>query len=162
MPLIDGVPTWREEVDGFVGVLRVPTSEAGRASASAPAGLIGEAAAMTYAISIYPNLLLIAFRTGDVHVLSWWPDGPERTEVRVQAYTHADPASIDAADSRFGAQAIERLQLEDIAVCELVQHGMRSAYYQPGPRHELEARVAGFQRAYLAALHPTTPDREGA
>jgi phenylpropionate dioxygenase-like ring-hydroxylating dioxygenase large terminal subunit len=149
MPLIDGVPTWHEEAVGFTGILRVRLSQEGLASSPLYPGLEGDAADLTYAIGVYPNLLVIAFRTGDLHVLSWWPESIDRTEVRVQAYSHTEHTDDDV---RYSAESIEKLQLEDIEVCELVQQGMASASYRPGPRHALEARVEGFQAAYLTAL----------
>jgi phenylpropionate dioxygenase-like ring-hydroxylating dioxygenase large terminal subunit len=150
MPMIKPVPTWVEDTtQRYVSVLEVPLSDEGLNSSSPYHRLDRKAAEVTYAVGLYPNALLIAFRTGDVHVISWWPESVSRTEVRVDAYVHG---TRPADDLRYGMQAVERLQLEDIRVCELVQRGLHSGRYRPGPTHQLEARVLAFQREYLSAL----------
>lgn len=155
MPLIEGLGTWQQQADRYINILRAPLTELGLAdqplldSIEADEELVTELGSLTLAIGLYPNVLLLAFRTGAVHVISWWPQTPDLTEVRVQTYDHRVP---DDEDMRYGSESVERLQQEDIRVCELVQRGLASAHYRPGPRHYLESRVAGFQRTYHEEL----------
>lgn len=156
MPMMEQPVTWREDISGrFASVLRTPLNELGREASPPSPDLQGEAADITYAFGLFPNVLLIAFRTGDLHVVSWWPESVGRTEVRARAYVRDQR---DEDDMRYGREALEMLQLEDIAVCRLVERGLRSSNYTPGPRHRLEERVHGFQREYLAALSRAAAD----
>jgi phenylpropionate dioxygenase-like ring-hydroxylating dioxygenase large terminal subunit len=155
MPLIERLETWGQEVHPYVTLLTAPLSDLGLAEQPLYRGIgrdpelarrIGE---LTMAAGIFPNLLLLAFRTGVVHLISWWPIAIDRTAVRVQAYAHERPTPDDM---RYGAESVERLQFEDIGVCELVQRGLASSLYRPGPRHHLETRVRGFHDRYHEEL----------
>jgi len=151
MPLIERLETWEEKVGQYVNVLKAPLTDLGlseqadRISLSGDVELINEISGLTMAFGVYPNLLLLAFRNGSVHTITWWPIDIDQTEVRVQTYTHDNPT---ADDLRYGASSVERLQLEDIEVCERVQKGLQSNLFRVGPRHYLESRVRGFQQTY--------------
>ena len=104
----------------------------------------------TLLVGIYPNLVLIGFVNGDVHLLYWLPIELGRSRALVKAYSHFNEGS-QSFDFAYGSRrlkdervAIERLQHEDYEICERVQQGMRSKYFHPGPRHYLETRVNLF------------------
>lgn len=153
MPLIEHLDTWGQRIDGNITILTAPLTEAGLEGQplypGVRAAMGDEGADLSMAMGIYPNVLLLGFRTGAVHLITWWPRGIDRTEVRVRTYDHTPPSEDDV---RYGAESVELLQREDIGVCELVQRGLASATYRPGPRHRLETRVLGFQQRYVAHL----------
>jgi hypothetical protein len=62
-------------------------------------------------------------------------------------YSH-DPET----DPRAGLDLLKAVQTEDYAICENVQHGVRSTLYRPGPQHGLELRVRGFQQLLITML----------
>jgi phenylpropionate dioxygenase-like ring-hydroxylating dioxygenase large terminal subunit len=153
MPLIQHLDTWGQQIAGNITILTAPLTPAGLEGQplypGVGAALGDEGADLSMAMGIYPNVLLLGFRTGAVHLITWWPRGIDRTEVRVRTYDHVAPSDDDM---RYGAESVELLQREDIGVCELVQLGLASAGYRPGPRHRLETRVLGFHQRYVAHL----------
>jgi choline monooxygenase len=160
MPLIQPLDTWGQQVSGNVTILSAPLTEMGRAGQPLHSGVVEAnpgAADLSMAFGLYPNVLILGFRTGAVHMISWWPTGVGSTEVRVTAYDHVVP---DADDVRYGHESIDLLQREDIGVCELVQKGIESGFYHPGPRHRLETRVLGFQERYLLHLERALQDED--
>ena len=158
MPLIQHLDTWGQQVRGNVTILSAPLTEMGLAGQPLHSGVVETnpgAADLSMAFGLYPNVLILGFRTGAVHVISWWPTGVDSTEVRVTAYDHVVPNSDDV---RYGFESIDLLQREDIGVCQLVQKGIESRFYRPGPRHRLETRVLGFQDRYLPHLERALQD----
>ena len=153
MPLIEGPDTWGQELAPNVTILTAALTEAGLEGQPLYSGIVsrGDPALvnLSMAMGIYPNVLLLGFRTGAVHLITWWPTGIASTQVRVRTYDHKPPSDDDV---RYGAASVELLQREDIGICELVQQGLASSSYRPGPRHRLETRVFGFHQRYLAAL----------
>ncbi len=76
---------------------------------------------------IYPNLM-INWYAGVMDVNLVLPLGPERCVVHFDYYFAGQPAA-------FRAQSIEvadRVQREDVAICEAVQRGLRSRSYESG------------------------------
>lgn len=153
MPLIQGLDTWGQQIAGNITILTAPLTPAGLEGQPLYPGVESamgdEGSDLSMAMGIYPNVLLLGFRTGAVHLITWWPRGIDRTEVRVRTYDHKPPSDDDV---RYGSDSIELLQREDIGVCELVQQGLASSTYRPGPRHRLETRVLGFHQRYIAHL----------
>jgi phenylpropionate dioxygenase-like ring-hydroxylating dioxygenase large terminal subunit len=110
-------------------------------------GITGEGAVGALAYSVFPNWFIAAFPTGGAMVLWWTPTGFQRTRARIRSYAH------DAAiDPRADAEMLRAIQDEDFAICRRVQTGIRSGRYRPGPRHQLELRIRGFQRLLLEML----------
>lgn len=153
MPLIQGLDTWGQQIAGNITILTAPLTPAGLEGQplypSVESAMGDEGSNLSMAMGIYPNVLLLGFRTGAVHLITWWPRGIDRTEVRVRTYDHTPPSEDDV---RYGSESVELLQREDIGVCELVQQGLASSSYRPGPRHRLETRVLGFHQRYIAHL----------
>jgi choline monooxygenase len=109
--------------------------------------LVGRARTGSFAYTIFPNLLMLAYPNGSCWVLRWTPTAIDRTRVLVWTYSRDRDE-----DPRASADLLERIQHEDYTTCERVQVGMRSAGFRPGPRHRLEARVMAFHRRLAAML----------
>ena len=144
-----GISDFRESAGNYTNVLRSQLKPSATTQWARWPTLRSEEVNETFAVGIYPNLVVIGFVTGDVHLLYWLPVELGRTRALVKAYSHA---VTDDGDFRFGPEGIERLQHEDYEICERVQQGMRSKYFHPGPRHYLETRVNCFQEKYLGSL----------
>jgi Ring hydroxylating alpha subunit (catalytic domain) len=124
--------------------------------------LVGETRSASYAIDVFPNLTLLAFPDGGVTTMQWLPQTCTRTRIRVQAYSHYGQDDVDP-------MAVERLvqmiQVEDYAICEAVQKGLQSQFYDPGPLHYLEQRTHRFQKQLMRMMNETPrpiTDRERA
>jgi len=97
-------------------------------------GLYGDGEAFYY--FVYPNVML-NIMPGRLQVNRILPVGPDRCSVEFDYYYAADEAARSriARDREFS----EEIQQEDIAICEAVQRGLASGYYEPGrlcPRRE--------------------------
>jgi carnitine monooxygenase subunit len=115
--------------------------------------LTGRARSGAFAISIFPNLLMLAYPNGISWILRWTPISIDRTRARVWTY------SQEEEDPERAAAFLEKIQLEDFACCEQVQIGMQSAFYQPGPRSRMEIRIRGFHRQLLKMLGEASESR---
>jgi phenylpropionate dioxygenase-like ring-hydroxylating dioxygenase large terminal subunit len=141
---------WAEEKTGvYTNQLRLELNDVGKSLRTPWPDLDDDARDATFAFGVFPNLLLLAFSDGGVHVLWWSPMAVDRTRARVQAYSHS---RSDEGSIRAGKEAVAAVQYEDIAIVEKVQLGIQSSGYHPGPRHRLEDRVAGFQRQLMRML----------
>jgi choline monooxygenase len=156
MPMIDRVSSFVETAGDWTNLLHTPLSDYGKSISPPWSALVRGARENTLAFGVFPNLLGIAFVTGDIHLLHWSPMAVDRTRSRVHAYSHTDP---DPEDFRYGKASIEKLQGEDYAVVESVQVGIKSAGYRVGPRHYLETRLFGFQRALMRTLSRVVDER---
>jgi phenylpropionate dioxygenase-like ring-hydroxylating dioxygenase large terminal subunit len=149
MPMISRVADFQESAGDWTCLLHTPLSEFGKTLAPVRPTLVRGARENTLAFGVFPNLLGIAFVTGDIHLLHWSPLAIDRTRSRVHAYSHTEP---DQDDFRYGRDAIVKLQGEDYFVVEAVQKGVQSDLYHAGPRHYLETRLFSFQRALMRVL----------
>jgi choline monooxygenase len=80
---------------------------------------------------VFPNLML-NFYPGNLQTNLVVPLGPERTLTRFEWYV-AEP--LEAAAERAFEKSValsEQVQREDMAICEAVQRGLRSATYHQG------------------------------
>jgi choline monooxygenase len=159
MPMIDKVSRFVESAGEWTTLLHTPLSDYGKSLAPPWSALVRGSKENTLAFGVFPNLLGIAFVTGDIHLLHWSPLSVDRTRSRVHAYSHTDP---DPDDFRYGKASIETLQGEDYAVVESVQRGIKSALYRAGPRHYLETRLNGFQRTLMRVMGEVAADRAAA
>jgi choline monooxygenase len=85
---------------------------------------------------VYPNTMLNVM-PGRLQANRVLPAGPDRCRVEFHYYYLPDPQ----AEARIAADLAftDRVQLEDGAICEQVQRGLASGFYDPGrlnPRHE--------------------------
>jgi len=141
---------WAEETTGvYTNQLRLELNDLGKSLRTPWPDLDDRARDATFAFGVFPNLLLLAFSDGGVHVLWWSPMAVDRTRARVQAYAHTH---FDDGSVRAGKEAVAEVQYDDIAIVEKLQLGIQSSGYRPGPRHRLEDRVAGFQRQLMRML----------
>lgn len=159
MAMIDRVSSFVEDAGAWTTLLHTPLNDYGKSLAPPWSALVRGAKENTLAFGVFPNLLGIAFVTGDIHLLHWSPLTVDRTRSRVHAYSHTEP---DPDDFRYGKASIEKLQGEDYAVVGSVQQGIKSAQYRVGPRHYLEMRLNGFQRALMGVLRDVAAEREAA
>lgn len=78
-------------------------------------GLEGRARTGSFAYTIFPNLLMLAYPNGSCWVLRWTPLAIDRTRVRVWTYSRGREE-----DPRASAELLERIQFEDYVTCERV------------------------------------------
>lgn len=109
--------------------------------------LTGDAAVGSLAYSVFPNWFITAFPSGGATVMWWTPLDPVRTRARVWNYS-PDPEG----DPRSVYEQLQQVQQEDYEICRLVQQGLRSSLYVPGPQHDLELRIRGFQQRLMQML----------
>jgi len=142
--------TFREDLGtAWTNILWSPLNEHGLSLYTIYQALTGETRLGSYAIDVFPNLIILAFPDGGVMTMRWTPLGLTRTRVRVQGYSHSQPDP--GADAAYAA-VMRAVQDEDYAVVGRIQDGLRSQLYHPGPAHYLEQRVQGFQTRLMAVL----------
>lgn len=108
--------------------------------------LEGQARQGTVIVNIFPGFIVSAQPSGSIAVYWWRPESLARTVAGTASY------SVHDDDPRLGETLVRQIQDEDVVICERVQVGLQSRFYQPGPRHGRELRVNGFQRWYMRAL----------
>jgi choline monooxygenase len=97
----------------------------------------------SFGCSIYPNLILNGFANGGFSLMWWNPMNIASTRARYWAYSPT--AAADPRGGADGQKLLSQVQQEDADICDRVARGIRSAYYRPGPQHELEVRTRAFQ-----------------
>jgi choline monooxygenase len=108
-----------------------------------------------YYYFVYPNVMLNVV-PGRLQVNRVLPDGPERCRVEFDYYYAPDPESRQRIDR--DGEFTDAIQREDMAICEAVQRGLVSGYYQPGPLcPKREAGVWHFHNLLRAAYAEATP-----
>lgn len=116
---------------------------------------------------LFPNVMLNIL-PGRLQTNVVLATGPESCRVVFDYYYEADPAETDAqrADRiRTDMEFADRVQAEDIDICERVQRGLASRAYDrgrfsvkfEGGVHWFENRLAGAYDAWLAAPAPPPP-----
>lgn len=118
----------------------------------------GYAEGTAYYYFVFPNLMLNIL-PGRLQVNLVEPLAPDRTRVRFDYYYDAPDAPGGARRIRDDLDFSDRVQQEDIEICEHVQRGLASRAYDRGRFSvEAEAGVYHFQsllkEAYRAVLHP--------
>ncbi|MGQ0384363.1 MAG: aromatic ring-hydroxylating oxygenase subunit alpha, partial [Gammaproteobacteria bacterium] len=157
---------WKVYVDNYVEGYHLPHVHAGLTQAldyrnyltetarwhslqhspvAADGAAYGEGRAFYY--FVYPNTMLNVM-PGRLQANRVLPAGPNRCRVEFHYYYLPDPQ----AEARIAADLAftDRVQVEDGAICEQVQLGLASGFYDPGrlcPRHE--GAVAHFHRLLL-------------
>jgi len=109
-------------------------------------GLVGRAREGPVIFNIFPSFIVSAQPSGSAAIYWWRPVSIDRTVAGTASY------SIHADDPRLDETLVHQVQDEDVVICERVQTGLRSSLYRPGPRHNRELRVHGFQRWYMESL----------
>jgi choline monooxygenase len=118
---------YRTELSGPVVVQRCAGAEGSSPAPPEGGKRIGDGAVYAW---LHPNLMLNRYgRVLDVNVVL--PLGPERCEVRFDWWMEREASRDEAAVARCIA-ASEAVQLEDAAICEAVQRGLRSSSYTRG------------------------------
>ena len=118
--------------------------------------LSGNEASGAVAYSVFPNWFIAAFPNGGCSLMWWNPITLETSRARVWNYS-PDPG----ADHRSDFEMLKMVQAEDYAICEKVQKGLRSRFYEPGPQHYLELRIRGFQQRLMTMLADAIASGEG-
>ncbi len=108
--------------------------------------LVGRARTGPVIFNVFPSFIVSAQPSGSAAIYWWRPISLTRTVAGTASY------SIHADDPRLDEAMVRQVQNEDIGICEQVQVGLRSRFYQPGPRHNREIRIHGFQRWYMEML----------
>jgi choline monooxygenase len=100
---------------------------------------------------VYPNFMIN--RYGPIMDTNWvLPLGPERT-LTIFDYYFEPAAAADASFVERSLAASDRVQLEDVEICESVQRGLRSAAYDTGVyAPALEQAALHFHRQLAADL----------
>jgi choline monooxygenase len=138
---------YRTEVFGHTSVQSSPLrAPAAGDDPSAAAVRTGDRAEYWW---VFPNLMLNVY--GGVMDTNWvLPLGPDRCRVVFDFY-FADTEGPEAR--KFMAQSMDvahRIQLEDAAICEAVQHGLASRSYDTG-RFSVRREAAGYHFHRLLA-----------
>lgn len=137
------------------GNLQIGIAKKGEACFQIPAGHqdAGKRVAAYY-FWLFPNLMLNFYPWGlSLNLVS--PLGPERTKVRFEAFTW--PGQV--YDSRLQA-ALHQTELEDEAVVQSVQTGMKSRLYHRGRYSpKMEPTLHHFHRLWAAAMASASPER---
>jgi choline monooxygenase len=97
-------------------------------------GIYGDGEAFYY--FVYPNVML-NIMPGRLQANRIMPLGPDRCRVEFEYFYAPDPATRARIDR--DREFSDEIQQEDIAICEAVQRGLASGYYEPGrlcPRRE--------------------------
>ena len=128
----------------------------GRVRDSAKDGTAGpyrvrEGVADSLYVFVWPNFSLNVYPgPGNVSVNLYAPVGPHRTLARYHYY-FADAVSDDEVGEFIAF--IDQVQREDIVLCESVQRGLRSGFYEQGKLiREREDGLRHFQRLVRRAL----------
>jgi Rieske 2Fe-2S family protein len=85
-------------------------------------------------------------------VMSDRPVAIDRTEVTMTWLVHADAQEGRDYDLDNLIKVWDQTNLQDWALCERTQLGVRSHFFEPGPLSGDEPSVAGFHHAYAAML----------
>jgi phenylpropionate dioxygenase-like ring-hydroxylating dioxygenase large terminal subunit len=136
-----------EQIGEYTGQVKTDWDQAHLNATQIKPGLTGDAANGSLAFSVFPNWFIVAFPSGGATVMWWTPLSPQRTRARVWNYS-PDPD----ADPRAQMDQLRAVQEEDYAICRKVQKGLRSSLYRPGPQHELELRIRGYQQRLMRML----------
>jgi len=147
--------SYRTEIEGRVSLQLCAAGEARPADADAAApgsaatdfgARIGAGAVYAF---VYPNLMLN--RYGPILDTNWVvPLGPERTRT-VFDYYFEEPAASDPAFVERSLTASDRVQQEDVSICESVQRGLRSSAYDVGRYAPTVEQAAHHFHRLLAA-----------
>ena len=136
-----------ESVNWYTGTLHAPSPPPEEGGYERRAGIDGPASEGSFGFGVFPNFFVSAYPNGGCTVMWWTPLTINTSRARVMGYSH-DPET----DPRAGLDLLKAVQTEDYAICENVQHGVRSTLYRPGPQHGLELRVRGFQQLLITML----------
>lgn len=137
----------REDVWDYTGRIITRWTPEQLEAATVRPELTGDASTGAYAFSVFPNWFIAAFPNGGAMVMWWTPLSLDRSRARVWSYS---PQADD--DNRADVELLNAVQREDYAICELVQKGLRSQFYRPGPRHYMERKIHGFQQRLMKML----------
>lgn len=85
-------------------------------------------------------------------VFSDRPVAIDRTEVTMTWLVHADAQEVRDYDLDNLIKVWDQTNLQDWALCERTQLGVRSRFFEPGPLSGEEPSVAGFHHAYATML----------
>lgn len=105
----------------------------------------------TASIHLKPTFALVSCPDYAV-VLSERPVSVDRTEIRMSWLVRADAVDGTDYDLDTLVKVWNETNLQDWALCERAQLGVRSHTYVPGPLSVDESSVADFYRAYAALL----------
>jgi phenylpropionate dioxygenase-like ring-hydroxylating dioxygenase large terminal subunit len=136
----------KETIWTYTGSIYAPSGEKDSVYTPMP-GVDEKLSGGSIAYSVFPNWFIAAFPHGGCTVMWWSPLTIDTTRARVWHYTR----EVEV-DPRAGLDLLRQIQAEDYGICEKVQVGLRSALYRPGPRHELELRLHGWQKQLIRML----------
>lgn len=137
----------------YTNLLHTPVTAKWQAENRSLPGVTGLGQDQLLTYGIFPNLHLIAAPSGLMAWIRIDPLTPETCQVDLEVYgiPEYSPA-IAQLEQDFGD-----FMAEDVALVESVQRGYASGHYQPGPVHQLEARIVHQQKLILGRLGDALP-----
>ncbi len=106
-----------------------------------------------YGYSIFPNVLMNLLSTG-VMSYTLYPRGAHHTAVVSEYLFRPEVIAADGFDCSDMVKFLDQVSVEDWAVCEKVQQGIRSRGYQRGVYPREDSILRGFAERYLAERGP--------
>lgn len=129
-------------------------TQTGRSHLPSLPGLNEEDLHTFYGIYFYPNLI-INYHSDTVNVMTIHPLGPERTRVVAEFLFDQEAMAQEGFDPSDVVDFRGLVARQDWKVCERVQQGVRSRFFEHGGVYPRQERaVAGFNRRYLDARGP--------
>lgn len=104
-----------------------------------------------YYYSIFPNLLL-SLHPDYVMAHRLQPIAPGRTKIVCEWYFEPSTMAAPGFDPSDAMKFWDEVNRQDFHVCELMQLGVRSRAYTPGPYAQAEGLLAAFDRYYLEVM----------
>ena len=147
-PSIEGMKLKENIYNPYSSILCMPLNDSGRGEYVSKMGLGLEQSSSTYAIDIFPNLTVIALPNGNISTFQFNPIDVSTTLVKFRSYSHGLAEGNLEEEEKF----ISKVLNEDYRIINRVKEGLKSRYFEPGPAHYLEGRVANFHSTLLNLL----------
>ncbi|HXV36776.1 MAG TPA: SRPBCC family protein, partial [Myxococcota bacterium] len=106
-----------------------------------------------YGYSIFPNVLANLVSTG-IMTYTLYPRGADRTTIVSEYLYRPEVIAAEGFDCSDMVKFLDQVSVEDWAVCEKVQQGIRSRGYERGVYPREDSILRGFAERYLAERGP--------
>jgi Rieske 2Fe-2S family protein len=106
-----------------------------------------------YGYSIFPNVLANLVSTG-IMTYTLYPRGADRTVIVSEYLYRPEVIAAEGFDCSDMVKFLDQVSVEDWAVCEKVQQGIRSRGYERGVYPREDSILRGFAERYLAERGP--------
>ena len=147
-PVLGG-PMWMSNPEGSM------TSHGGRCAVPF-ADLSAEERGRVYYYTVFPSAFL-SFHPDYVLVHRAKPLAIDRTRIVCDWYFHPDAIAAPGFDPQSAIDFWDLTNRQDWELCANAHKGVSSNAWEPGPYSELESQLAAFDRQYLRALEPGSP-----